>query len=65
MQNDVAYLSSRALEERIAAMKSAHPNARRAHQLAKLYDERLSALTLLQQCLDRPSDDRSLEPLSA
>jgi len=39
MTNDLVYFSRRAQEEREAAMKAAHPAARRAHvDLAEAYD---------------------------
>lgn len=40
MEADTAYFRRRAVEERAAAMKAAHPNARQAHlDLASGYDD--------------------------
>jgi hypothetical protein len=40
MEGDAAYFLHRALEERTAAMKSTHPNVRKAHlELAMRYEE--------------------------
>jgi hypothetical protein len=44
MEADKAYFSSRATEERIAAMKARHRGARQAHlELARRYDDFVSA----------------------
>lgn len=45
MEGDAIYLNRRASEERIAAMKAAHPNARRAHlEMARRYEELANAI---------------------
>jgi hypothetical protein len=45
MEGDAVYFSRRANEERSAAMKAAHPNARQSHlELAARYDELASAI---------------------
>jgi hypothetical protein len=46
MNGDAAYFRRRAVEEKIAGMRAAHPRAREAHlQMARRYDEFASALT--------------------
>ncbi len=45
MEGDSLYFSRRAVEERAAAMKAAHPGAREAHlELATRYDDLAAAL---------------------
>ena len=45
MEGDAYYFSRRAAEERLAAMKSADPRARKVHlAMAKAYDERAKAI---------------------
>jgi hypothetical protein len=45
MNEDRAYYVRRVAEERAAAIRAEHPNARAAHlEMARLYDERLSAM---------------------
>jgi hypothetical protein len=45
MENDRVYFGRRAGEERLAAMKAAHPRVRQAHlEMAARYDERLAVL---------------------
>jgi F0F1-type ATP synthase gamma subunit len=45
MEGDSLYFSRRANEERVAAMKAAHPNARQAHlNLARQYEELAAAI---------------------
>jgi hypothetical protein len=45
MEGDSLYFSRRANEERVAAMKAAHPNARQAHlDLALRYEELARAI---------------------
>ena len=45
MERDAEYFRRRANEERVAAMKVAHPRVREAHvEMARLYDEKLAAL---------------------
>lgn len=45
MESDSAYFARRAANERVAAMKAAHPTARQAHlELAKRYDELARAI---------------------
>ena len=42
MNDDAAYYSRRAREERAAALKAPHPNARQVHlDMAEAYEERL------------------------
>jgi hypothetical protein len=44
------YFRKRANEERVAAMKAAHPKAREAHvEMARLYDEKLAAIAAGEQ----------------
>jgi hypothetical protein len=46
MERDAAYFTRRANEERAAAMRAAHPTARKAHlEMAERYRERSAALT--------------------
>jgi len=46
MEGDAAYFSRRASEERTAAMKAAHPNARQAHiDMAGRYDDLARSIT--------------------
>jgi hypothetical protein len=45
MNGDAEYFRRRSVEEKSAAMKAGHPNAREAHlQMARRYDEFASAL---------------------
>jgi hypothetical protein len=45
MEGDFGYFSRRANEERIAAMKASHPQARTSHrELAQRYDDLASAI---------------------
>lgn len=45
MEGDAAYFSRRANEERVAAMKAAHPRARQSHLvMAERYDEFAGAI---------------------
>ena len=42
---DVEYFRKRANEERVAAMKAAHPKVRDAHvEMARLYDDKLASI---------------------
>ena len=44
MGRDHEYYRRRANDERVAAMKAAHPKVREAHiELARMYDEKLAA----------------------
>jgi hypothetical protein len=46
MEGDAIYFVRRSKEERVAAMKAGHPDARRAHlKMAERYDELASAIT--------------------
>jgi hypothetical protein len=46
MEGDAAYFARRALQEREAALKAAHPTARQAHlQLAARYDDLAHSIT--------------------
>jgi hypothetical protein len=46
MESDVAYFVRRAGEEREAAMKAAHLNARQAHlEMARRYDDLAQSIT--------------------
>ena len=46
MDGDAIYFNRRATEEREAAMRAPHPDARRAHiELAKRYQELAAAIT--------------------
>ena len=66
MTGDVAYLIRRASEEREAAMRAAHPNARQAHlQLAGRYREMADAITAREQHWAGERKDGPLDPLSA
>jgi hypothetical protein len=50
MEGDVNYFGRRARDERVAAMKAAHPQARQAHlELAERYDELAAAISSQQQ----------------
>ena len=50
MGRDAEYFRRRAKEERVAALKAAHPKVRDAHvEMARLYDERLEAIAAGQQ----------------
>lgn len=50
MESDVAYFSRRANEERAAAMKATHPQARQSHlELAERYAELAGAIASHQQ----------------
>ena len=50
MGRDTDYFRKRATEERVAAMKAAHPKAREAHvEMARLYDEKLAAVAAAEQ----------------
>jgi hypothetical protein len=54
MEGDAAYFARRAREERIAAMKAAHPNAREAHlDMARRYHELASAIASHELLLSR------------
>lgn len=45
MESDSAYFRRRASEERVAAMKAAHPEARQAHlEMADRYDQLAEAI---------------------
>ena len=45
MEGDANYFIRRANEERLAAMKAAHPSARQAHlKMAERYDEMASGI---------------------
>jgi hypothetical protein len=49
MKGDANYFSRRANEERVAAMKAAHPSARRSHlEMAERYAELASAISAYQ-----------------
>jgi hypothetical protein len=49
MEGDASYFNRRANEERLAAMKAAHPKARGAHlRMASRYDELAIAITAYQ-----------------
>ena len=50
MERDAEYFRRRANEERVAAMKDAHPRVREAHvEMARLYDEKLAAIAAAPQ----------------
>jgi hypothetical protein len=50
MGRDTEYYRKRANEERVAAMKAAHPKVREAHvEMARLYDEKLAAISAGEQ----------------
>ncbi len=50
MERDAEYFRRRAKEERVAALKAAHPKVREAHvELARLYDEKLAVTAAGQQ----------------
>jgi hypothetical protein len=45
MEGDANYFSQRARQERVAAMKAAHPQARQSHlELAERYEELAGAI---------------------
>ena len=46
MERDTEYFRKRANDERVAAMKAAHPKVREAHvEMARLYEEKLNAIS--------------------
>jgi hypothetical protein len=46
MEGDSAYFRHRASQERVAAMKAAHPNARQAHlEMAARFDDLAGSIT--------------------
>ena len=52
MEGDAIYFGRRANEERVAAMKAAHPDARQAHlRMAERYDELARAITSRERLL--------------
>jgi hypothetical protein len=66
MQSDVAYLMKRASEERTAAMRAPHPNARQSHlELAGRYQDMADAIIVRQQIFERQKEGDSATPLSA
>jgi hypothetical protein len=66
MDGDVAYLIRRASEERAAAMRAGHPNARQSHlQLAARYQEMADAIISREQLFAIGNEDDSAPPLSA
>jgi hypothetical protein len=66
MDGDAAYLNRRASEERAAAMRARHPNARQSHlELAVRYQEMADAIVAREQLLPVRSEDDSAGPLSA
>ena len=66
MDGDVVYLIRRASEERAAAMRARHPNARQSHlELAERYQEMADAIIARQQILGMDNDDDSAGPLTA
>jgi hypothetical protein len=66
MDGDVGYLLRRASEERAAAMRARHPNARQSHlELAARYQEMADAIIAREQFLAIRNEDDSAPPLSA
>jgi hypothetical protein len=66
MDGDAAYLIRRASEERAAAMRATHPNARQSHlELADRYQEMADAIVAREQLLSVRGEDDSAGPLSA
>jgi hypothetical protein len=66
MEGDVAYLIRRASEERAAAMRARHPNARQSHlELAARYQEMADAIIAREQFFGIRNEDDSADPLSA
>jgi hypothetical protein len=66
MDGDVAYLLRRASEERTAAMRAPHPNARQSHlELAARYQEMADAIIARGQFFAIGNEDDSAPPLSA
>jgi hypothetical protein len=66
MNGDVSYLIRRASEERAAAMRARHPNARQAHrQLATRYQEMADAIVARQQFLGIRNEGDAAGPLTA
>ena len=52
MEGDAAYFARRASDERTAAMKAAHPNARKSHlDMAERYDDLARSITARDQYL--------------
>jgi len=66
MDGDVAYLLRRASEERAAAMRAWHPNARQSHlELAARYQEMADAIIARAQSFGISNEDDSAGSLSA
>jgi hypothetical protein len=66
MDGDAAYLNRRASEERAAAMRATHPNARQSHlELAGRYQEMADAIVAREQLLIITNKDDPAGPLSA
>jgi hypothetical protein len=66
MNGDVAYLIRRASEERAAAMRARHPNARRSHrELAARYQEMADAIIARAQFFGLRNEGDSAAPLTA
>ena len=66
MNGDVAYLLRRASEERAAAMRARHPNARQSHrELAARYQEMADAIIARQQIFGLNKKADSAAPLTA
>lgn len=65
MEGDAIYFTRRAGEERVAAIKAGHPNARRVHiDLAERYDE-LARAIMSHDLLLAPSSAEPPRSLSA
>jgi hypothetical protein len=66
MNGDVAYLMRRASEERAAAMRARHPNARQSHrELAARYQEMADAIIARTQFFGIGNEEDSAGSLSA
>jgi hypothetical protein len=66
MNGDVSYLIRRASEERAAAMRALHPNARQSHrELAARYQEMADAIVARQQFFGISNERDAAGPLTA
>ena len=64
MESDATYFRRRATEEKAAALKALHPQARQSHlKMAERYDDLASAITGRHEYLGlSPIDDFTVDP---
>ena len=64
MESDATYFRRRATEEKAAALKALHPQARQNHlKMAEGYDDLASAIAGGHECLGlSPIDDFTVDP---